>query len=158
MTRGSIREYLAVMRPRYQRASRSGRARLLDEAIEVTGYHRKYLIRTLNHPPPKRRRRPPGRPLVYGLEVVVALTVVWKACDRICSKRFHPFLPTMVTKLKQCGHLRIRPEVEEKLLAVTPATDRAARRSAPAPSTPPPTPRSTARRGPESSRTSAGRP
>lgn len=122
MTRGSIREYLAVMRPRYARAGRGERSGLLDEAEEVTGYHRKYLIRTLNEPPPRRRRKSTGRPPIYDLEVVVALTTVWEACDRICSKRLHPFLPAMVAKLRQFGHLRIRPEVEEKLLAVSPAT------------------------------------
>lgn len=40
MTRGSIREYLAVMRPRYLRASRPERGWMLDEAEEVTGYQR----------------------------------------------------------------------------------------------------------------------
>lgn len=122
MTRGSIREYLAVIRPRYLRAKRSERSRLLDEAEQVTGYHRKYLTRIFHHPPPERRRRTRGRPRTYDLEVAVALAVVWEACDRICSKRLHPFLPSMVAKLKQTGHLRIRPEIEAKLLAVSPAT------------------------------------
>lgn len=34
----------------------------------------------------------------------------------------HPFLPTIVAKLQQGGHLKIRPEIEETLLAVSPAT------------------------------------
>ena len=38
-------EYLAQMRDRYVRASRREKGRMLTEAVTVTGYHRKAIIR-----------------------------------------------------------------------------------------------------------------
>ena len=51
------REYLGRMRERYVRASRREKERLLDEAVTMTGYHRKALIRTWRAERPARRRR-----------------------------------------------------------------------------------------------------
>jgi len=55
------REYLARMRERYETAARAAKSRLLDEVCEVTGYHRKAVIRLLRRPVAGRRRRG-GRP------------------------------------------------------------------------------------------------
>lgn len=38
-------EYLAQLRDRYLRAARAEKGRMLMEAVTVTGYHRKALIR-----------------------------------------------------------------------------------------------------------------
>ena len=43
----ATREYLARMRERYERATRDAKGALLDEVCEVTGYHRKAVIRLL---------------------------------------------------------------------------------------------------------------
>jgi hypothetical protein len=51
MTRGSIREYAAAVRPRYLSASKAEKTRILDEFCQVTGYHRKSAIGLLRHPP-----------------------------------------------------------------------------------------------------------
>ena len=43
MTRAGIKEYLDTIRPRYIRARRKEKSRILDEAQKVTGLHRKAL-------------------------------------------------------------------------------------------------------------------
>ena len=43
-------EYLAQMRERYLGASRGAKGALLTEAVTVTGYHRKALIRAWRRP------------------------------------------------------------------------------------------------------------
>ncbi len=48
MTRTSALEYIAAIRPRYFRANRLERSRLLTEAEVVTTYHRKHLLRLLH--------------------------------------------------------------------------------------------------------------
>jgi len=45
MTRGSIQEYREAVRERYLRASKKEKRRILDEFVNVTGYHRKSAIR-----------------------------------------------------------------------------------------------------------------
>jgi len=66
------------MRDRYAVAKRSARSALLDEAVAMTGYHRKALIRRFTRPlGPRRRRR--GRPRRDGTAVIAALRGLWRA-------------------------------------------------------------------------------
>ncbi len=57
MSQKSKQELAEVLRPRYQKASRAEKSRLLDEFVATTGYHRKYAIRVLKHWPRRQRRR-----------------------------------------------------------------------------------------------------
>ena len=50
MTRRSILEYARAVRPRYLRASKKMKTRILDEFMANTGMHRKAAIRLLNKP------------------------------------------------------------------------------------------------------------
>ncbi len=66
---------------------------------------------------------------MYGLEAIAALKVAWEATDRLCSKRFHPFLPEMVGILKRSGELSLTKEAEGQLYRISPSTiDRLLRR------------------------------
>ncbi len=106
MTRKGKRELLEAIRPRYLRTNRKEKTRILDEVVTITGYHRKHAIRLLKHgvkPSGKKR----GRPKVYTGEVVSALIKVWEVCDRICSKRLHPFLPEIVVVLERNEELTL---------------------------------------------------
>ncbi len=77
-------------------------------------------------PPGKKRS---GRPRLYGLEAMAALKVAWEATDRLCSKRFHPFLPELVGILKRKGELSVTEETEAQLCRMSPSTiDRILRR------------------------------
>ena len=120
MTRGSVLEYAAVVRGRYLFAGKEEKGRILDEFIRVTGYHRKAAIRLLRKSP----RRPAGsrgRPVRYGA-MVQLLRVIWEACDRLCSKRLHPFIPEMVKVLREHGEQRIDAASEAQLCQMSPST------------------------------------
>ena len=70
-------EYLAQMRGRYLGASRREKGRLLTEAVTVTGYHRKALIRAWRRPKARRARGPRrGRPTRYDAAVVRTLRAI----------------------------------------------------------------------------------
>src|SRR5436190_16268070 len=54
--RQSKQEYMARMQGRYLKATRREKGRLLDEIVEVTGYHRRHVVQVLRHgrfPDPK---------------------------------------------------------------------------------------------------------
>ena len=88
------REYLAQMRERYLGASRAAKGALLTEAVTVTGYHRKALIRAWRRPEGGRVRGPRrGRPTRYGPGVVRALRAVWTAAGYPWSRRLKALLP-----------------------------------------------------------------
>ncbi len=94
------KELLDAMRRRYHESSKRDKARILDEFIALTGYHRKHGIRLLQRdgdseiqPLPDvlvRTRR------VYEEAVRETLTILWEASDRICGKRLKAILPELV--------------------------------------------------------------
>ncbi len=122
MTRRSILEYVEAIKPRYRRASREEKTRMLDEFTMVTGLHRKAAIRLLHRASRLRAGRRRGRRRKYGSEVVEALEAVWKASDRLCSKRLKPFIPEMVSVLRRHGEQRIDTSLEAQLCRISPST------------------------------------
>jgi hypothetical protein len=114
----AIREYLGRMRERYERASRVEKGPLLDEVCEVTGYHRKAVIRRLRRPEPRRRRRRPGAPLRYSAEVVAALQAIWTAAGYPWSVRLKALLPAWLPWARK--RLHVTPPIEEALRRISP--------------------------------------
>lgn len=122
MTRGSILEYLQVMRGRYLRATKTEKKKILDEFVRVTGYHRKSAIRALNRPGHVKRIGKRGRPKRYKSTVASELKYLWEITDHLCSKRLHPFLPELLNVLKRSGSHIISHDVETDLRALSPST------------------------------------
>ncbi len=96
MSQRRKRELLETIRPRYLKAEKGGKTRILDEFVAATGYHRKYAIRVLKHGRKASGVRKKGRRKEYQGEVVAVLTRIWEICGRICSKRLKPFLTEIV--------------------------------------------------------------
>jgi len=133
MTRPTVHEYAAALRPRYRRARKGVRKRILDEFCQTTGMHRKAAIRLLGRgarpacPAGGLLRR--GRPRRYGPEVTQALVELWKVGDRMCGKLLAAVIPHLLAALERHGELTVSPEVRELLLAISPSTiDRLLRR------------------------------
>ena len=107
MTRRSILEYAEAVRGRYWRSTKKEKTKILDEFVAATGRHRKAAIRLLNRRSRPAERKRQGRPRQYGPELTSALRIAWEATDRLCSKRFQPFLPELVGILKKSGELAL---------------------------------------------------
>ena len=122
MSQLSRRELLQAIRPRYLKANKAGKTRILDEFVAATGYHRKHANRLLKNGPGPKSRKKKGRRKEYQGEVVQALTQVWEICGRICSKRLHPFLPEMVTVLERHNELQLSSETKVLLLRMSRST------------------------------------
>ena len=95
---------------------------MLDEFTQVTGYHRKAAVRLLCRGSPPRPAKHRGCPRLYGPGVAEALRVSWKATDRLCSKRLHPFLPELVKVLRRHGDRNMTSGVEAQLCQMRPST------------------------------------
>lgn len=122
MTGGSIKEYGVVMRERYWKADRKGKGRILDEFIEVTGFHRKAAIRLLGQVDdlvPKAKR---GRRREYGPEVAEALKTTWETSDCICSKRLHDFMPEWIEILTHHHELGLESTIRDQLCRMSSST------------------------------------
>ena len=116
-------ELLEVVRPRYLKATKTEKQKILDEFSSATGYHRKHAIRVLKNRVPKtRRRKRPGYPTLYRGEVVQVLEQIWEIYGQICSKRLQPFLPEAIRVLERCQELELSEATKELLLQISSAS------------------------------------
>ena len=117
------RKYLKLVAPRYARAGRRERGELLTEMSEVTGLHRKSLIRLMNmsglERAPKKQRLRRRR---YGSAVADAVRVVWESLDYVCAERLTPALRDTAIQLAKWEELPLTPEVEMALGTISRAT------------------------------------
>lgn len=112
--------------PRYLKANKQGKTKILDEYCANAGYKRKYAITKLriyqltagikDCSPGKHKRK---RERTYDMAVEEALHAIWDAYDNVCAERMHPQLGEMTNKLIECGELKVKSEVEMKIKAVS---------------------------------------
>jgi hypothetical protein len=117
MSQTTRNEVLKKLRRRYLNAGREHKRKLLDQAQELLGYHRKAAIRSLRAPTIERGPRIiTGRPRSYEPEILLPyLQPIWKATDYACGRRLVAMLPEWVPAYEQ--HERKLPgEVRDKLL------------------------------------------
>ncbi len=75
------------MKPLYQQAKRGERSRLLSEMQEVTGLHRKSILRLLHASSLARKKRTTPRQRTYGLATEQVILLVWESLDYVCAER-----------------------------------------------------------------------
>jgi hypothetical protein len=119
MSQRSKRELFEEVQPRYLKASKAEKQKILDEFTASTGYHRKYAIRILKHGYKRRPHKPKGRTAIYRGEVVEALEQIWEIYGRICSKRLHPYLPEGIKVLERWGVLILSTQSKDLLLRMS---------------------------------------
>jgi len=122
MTVTERRKYLQLRKPRYQKASRSEQSALLTEMEQVTGLHRKSLLRLLHAPTLERKKRSRGRGRSYGLATEQVILVVWESLDYVCAERLTPVLLSTAQHLARFGALYLSQQVEEQLAHISEAT------------------------------------
>lgn len=115
------REVLGLLRPRYARAGKKHKIKILDEFCATWGCHRKSAIRLLNRPPVRFKRLPSGRPPTYGAAHVPALKAIWLAAQQPCGKRLAAALPLWLPYY-EATHRELSNDVRQQLLAASPAT------------------------------------
>jgi len=109
---------LAQLQDRYLRAARKEKGRMLTEAVTVTGYHRKAIIRAWQRPGGRRARGPRrGRPTRYDAAVVRALRTIWTAAGYPWSRRLQALLPTWLPWARR--RLALSPATEAQVRAIS---------------------------------------
>jgi len=110
-------EVLERLRRRYEHAGAEHKRKLLDQAQELLGYHRKSAIRALRAPRVVRGPRIlTGRPVTYEPGRLLRwLRPIWAATDYACGRRLVAMLPEWVPAYEQ-HERRLPGEVRDKLL------------------------------------------
>lgn len=115
------RKCLRRMKDQYEHASRPERTRLLNYLQELTGLHRKSLIRLLNgslERKPRQRQRGRG----YGPQTEAALLLIAESLDYPCAKRLTPKLLDMAQHLATCGEIVLSPSLLADLQQISIST------------------------------------
>jgi hypothetical protein len=125
MSLKSKRELLETIRPRYVKANKAEKQKMLDEFTYATGYHRKYAVRVLKNQVQVQNRlkgKPRTYKAIYRGEVVQALEQIWEIYGRICSKRLRPYLPEAIKVLERCNEIELSAETKALLLKISSAS------------------------------------
>jgi hypothetical protein len=123
MSQTTRKEVLEKLRRRYLTAGPKHKRRLLDQAQELLGYHRKSAIRTLRAlkvaPVPWINT---GRPVSYEPGVLLPwLRPIWQATDYACGQRLVAMLPEWIPAY-EADERRLPTEARDRLLEASART------------------------------------
>jgi hypothetical protein len=122
----SRKEYLREVKRLYKKAkTKTAKSDLITNAVEITGLHRKSLIRLMHKKSPGAKLpETRGRKAYYDGNFHDALIVCWHAVNDICAERLQPFLPDLATKLEDLGELDISDYTRYSLTSASISTVR----------------------------------
>ena len=86
------RQYLDKIRERYEKATKRQKTLILDEFCKVCELTRKHAIKLLNEQPTTIPPRP-GPKSTYGKEIETHIVKLWRAMNRMCSKKIVAAIP-----------------------------------------------------------------
>jgi len=125
MSLKSKRELLEVLRPRYLKANKAEKQKMLDEFTSATGYHRKHAVRVLKNKGQVQKhlnRKTKTYKTIYRGEVVRALEQIWEICGQICSKRLQPYLPEAIKVLERHKEIELSKGTKDLLEKISSAS------------------------------------
>jgi hypothetical protein len=109
------------LRAKYRLASVEKRNQILNEIVDLTGIHRKSLIRKLNRDHRKKKKHRGPQPIYDDQKLLPILKNIWLATDQMCSKRLHAAMPEWLPYYeKEYGALE--PDIRNPLLTMSYAT------------------------------------
>jgi len=121
MTISERRKYIHKIWGRYRDGNKQAKSQLLDEAEQITGLHRKSILRILNGRL-SRKPRTKNRGKTYGPNVADAIVMIAKSLDYACAERLKPNLVWMAELLQSHGELQLDDDLREKLTTISVST------------------------------------
>jgi hypothetical protein len=115
------REVMVKLRSRYRNAGLKYRVKLIDQAVELFGYHRKSAIRFFGAVPPVARSRPGRRPKYDALAMRPALKAIWLSGQQPCGKRLAAMMADWIPGY-EAYHRSLSAPLKEQLLSASSAT------------------------------------
>lgn len=119
MTQPAVRDFINVLRPKYQACSKPEKKVLLNTCKDVTGLNRKHLIKRLNEKPgTSLKNRRTGRPKKYDYEDLKPhILYLWAEMGYMCPRLMQVALKEWLKSYKE-----IKPHLKMQLLSISCAT------------------------------------
>jgi hypothetical protein len=122
MSQITRQEVLVAKRDRYARAGKEHKTKIINELVELFGYHRKAAIRALQLRPVIAAPFVLGRPKEYDPDQLrPPLKAIWLAALQPCGVRLKACLPDWLPAY-EADHRRLNADVRQALLAASRAT------------------------------------
>ena len=122
MSQITRQEVLVAKRDRYARAGKEHKTKIINELVELFGYHRKAAIRALQLRPVIAAPFVPGRPKEYDPDQLrPPLKAIWLAALQPCGVRLKACLPDWLPAY-EADHRRLNADVRQALLEASRAT------------------------------------
>ncbi len=118
MTSMTKKELVKATKPRYLKADKKSKGKILDEFCSNTGFNRKYAITTLSAGYEYDRVEKYGRQsrkVVYGSELMLPVIKIWELLEYPCGVRLQPALALTAKAMMRYGELIINQKVAEQL-------------------------------------------
>jgi len=125
MTKMSKKDLISAVKPRYLKARRKEKTKILVEFCQNTGYNRKYAITIMaagyNHRKVEKTGRKKRKPK-YGNEVICTAVKVWELLDFPCGVRLKPSLEPTIEAMERHKEITVTTKVRRGLLEISART------------------------------------
>lgn len=118
MTSMTKKELVKTTKPRYLKADKKSKGKILDEFCSNAGFNRKYAITTLSAGYEYDQVKIYGRKsrkAVYGSELMLPVVKIWELLEYPCGARLQPALAPTAKAMMRHGELTISPKVAKQL-------------------------------------------